>query len=90
MHTHDIDELVLVQEGTAEARLGDQTEVVSQGALVFIPAGVAHGGRAIDEPVTFVGFFATDTVDWTYLERNPKPGTENDPPQPRAEYSPRN
>ena len=52
-YVHDLDEFVLVQDGTREVRLGDEIEVVPPGALIFIPAGVAHSGpdRLLDRSV---------------------------------------
>lgn len=81
LHTHTTYEVVLVEGGRAEVTLGDETRMVAPGTIVFIPPGVAHGGSAFAERVRFVGFFPTSAVDISYLERNPAPGTEGDPPQ---------
>ena len=54
------------------------------------PSGVPHGGRPVDGGVTFIGFFAATTVETTYLERNPAPGTEGDAPQAAAVIDARN
>lgn len=89
LHTHDIDELVVVHDGTPQVRLGDETKVVSPGSLIFVPAGVAHGGGADEGPVTFLGIFAADAFITTYVERSPAPGTENEPPQPPTVFNAR-
>lgn len=81
LHTHTTYEVVLVEGGRAEVTLEDETRVVSPGTIVFVPPGVAHGGCALAERVRFVGVFPTSNVDISYLERNPAPGTEEDPPQ---------
>jgi hypothetical protein len=41
LHTHTVDEVVIVDEGVGEAQLGDDREEVSAGSVVFVPAGVA-------------------------------------------------
>jgi len=82
LHVHPTYEVVYLAEGPAEITVGDDTRIVEAGAIVFAPAGVPHGGRAIDGPARFVGFFPTDVIETTYLERNPAPGTEGDPPRP--------
>jgi quercetin dioxygenase-like cupin family protein len=85
LHVHPIDEVVLVVEGVTDVTLGASTRTLQPGAIVFIPAGIPHGGVNVgDVPVRFVGMFSTDRVPTTYLERNPAPGTEGDPPQPGA------
>jgi quercetin dioxygenase-like cupin family protein len=89
LHTHDIDELVIVQDGSAEVRVGDDVRVVPKGAVLFVPAGVAHGGGAHGGGVVFVGVFASPLIGTTYLERNPTPGTEDDSPQPPSIFDAR-
>jgi quercetin dioxygenase-like cupin family protein len=81
LHTHTVDEVVVVTGGPARVQVGDEVVVVEPGAVLFAPAGTPHGGAAIDREVTFIGFFATPTIETTYLERNPAPGTEGQPPQ---------
>lgn len=86
LHTHPIDEVIVVAEGTAEFALGDEVRIARDGAVVFVPAGTPHGGGPVDDrPVRFIGFFASDRVGVTALERNPAPGTEGDPPRPPYE-----
>ena len=52
-------------------------------AVVFIPAGTAHRTRnASDSPVRVHAMFPSEVIGIEYLERNPAPGTENDPAQP--------
>ncbi len=86
LHTHPIDEVIVVAEGMAEVTCGDEVRVVSAGAVIFAPAETPHGGGPVDDrPVTFIGFFPADRVGFTALERNPAPGTEADPPRPTYE-----
>jgi len=42
LHTHPYDEVLIVQEGTATARVGDETAEISAGDIVLIPAGEPH------------------------------------------------
>ena len=88
LHTHPIDELVVVLEGTAEVTLDEETHVVQPGAVIFIPERTPHGARNTgDEPAKLIGLFPSERVGFRYLERNPAPGTEADLPQPPFEMN---
>jgi quercetin dioxygenase-like cupin family protein len=81
VHVHRVDELVIVH-GDGVYRLGEEERPVSDGAVVFIPAGVPHGlSNPGPEPLPLEGIFATTQVWMRYLERNPAPGTEDDAPR---------
>lgn len=57
------------------------------GRYVRDPAGTAHDGRNVgSEPWRVLGVFPAERVGFEYLERNPAPGTEGDPPQPAYEF----
>lgn len=47
LHTHPMDGLVLVLEGTGEVTLGDRKYTATAGSTVFIPAQIVHGHRNI-------------------------------------------
>ncbi len=86
LHTHPIDEVIVVAEGTAAVTCGEEVRLVSAGAVIFVPAETPHGGGPIDDrPVRFIGFFPAERVGFTALERNAAPGTEGDPPRPPYE-----
>jgi hypothetical protein len=90
LHRHEIDEAIVVESGEAELRLGEETRVVAGRSVVFVPAGVEHGARNVgEEDVIYTAFFSTTAIDIEYLERNPAPGTEADPPQPPVTYDAR-
>jgi quercetin dioxygenase-like cupin family protein len=83
LHTHPINEVVVVHEGTAEITLGDDTREIGPGAVVFIPAGTPHGTRnASPHPIRIHAMFPSEQIGVRYIERNPAPGTEGEPPQP--------
>lgn len=83
LHRHTMEEILIIDEGVAEVRLGDETQTVRSGAVVFVPAGIAHGTRNLSgSPVTLHAIFPFPVIDIEYLERNPAPGTEGDPPRP--------
>jgi mannose-6-phosphate isomerase-like protein (cupin superfamily) len=83
LHTHAIDEAIFIEEGEVQAVLGDETRLVSTGALIFIPAGIEHCLRNESEQVARIhGVFPADAIDIRYVERNPAPGTESDEPRP--------
>jgi mannose-6-phosphate isomerase-like protein (cupin superfamily) len=90
LHTHTTSEVVVVDEGTGTYRLGEDTTAVRGGSVIFIPAGVPHGtvndGTA---PLRIHAMYPSRVLDFTYLERNPAPGTEGDPPQPPTVTDPR-
>lgn len=83
LHTHPMEEVIIIEEGSAEVTLGDERRVVEPGAVVFIPVGKPHGVRnATERLVRLHGVFPSSVVALQYIERNPAPGTEGDPPQP--------
>lgn len=83
LHTHTVDEVVLYRSGSARVTLGEEQIEVGEGAAVFIPAGAPHGTlNAGGEPVRLFAVYPATQIDIRYLERNPAPGTEGDPPQP--------
>jgi mannose-6-phosphate isomerase-like protein (cupin superfamily) len=83
LHTHPISELIVIQEGSAEVTLGDNTQQVSPGTIVFIPAGTPHRTQnAGTSPIRIHAMFPSERIGIQYLERNPAPGTESDAPQP--------
>jgi quercetin dioxygenase-like cupin family protein len=85
LHTHSMSEAVVIERGHGRYTLGDQRMEVGPGACVLVPAGVPHGVvNSREEVLQLVGFFPSVVLDVTYLERNPAPGTEGQPPQPPA------
>jgi quercetin dioxygenase-like cupin family protein len=82
-HTHPINEVIVIDEGTREVTLGDETRDTGPGAVIFIPAAVPHGVRNTSaRAVRLHAMFPSERIGIEYLDRNPAPGTENDPPQP--------
>lgn len=82
LHLHPINEVIVILEGDAEVTLGEATERVTPGSVVFIPAGTPH--RTVNagaSPVRIYAMFPSEQIGIEYLERNPAPGTESDPPQ---------
>jgi quercetin dioxygenase-like cupin family protein len=86
LHQHSIDEILVVNKGDIEVSLGNRKQKVKDGAVVFIPAKVAHGFKNIgNDTAHIVAVFPSREVDINYLDRNPAPGTENqDPADPMA------
>ena len=90
LHRHALDEAIVVESGQVELRLGDETRIVTGRSVAFVPAGTAHGARNIGaDDVVYTAFFPSTAIDIEYLERNPAPGTEDDPPQPPVVYDAR-
>jgi len=83
LHTHPINEVIVIAEGTPTVTVGDERQEVGPGAVVFIPAGMAHGTRnASATPVRIHAMFPGERIGIEYIERNPAPGTEGGKPQP--------
>jgi quercetin dioxygenase-like cupin family protein len=85
LHTHTLEEVLIIDEGSAEVTLGDERRTVGAGAVVYIPINVAHGTRNIGSGELRVhAIFPSQIITIQYLERNPAPGTEGNAPQPMA------
>jgi quercetin dioxygenase-like cupin family protein len=86
LHVHRVSEVIFAH-GPGEQRLGDERRLVSEGDVVFVPAGVPHGlantGRA---PLRIEAVFPSDRIWLRYLERNPAPGTEAAEPSPPVTF----
>ena len=86
LHTHRVNEVIVVH-GNGTVRLGDDARRVANGAIVFIPAGTAHGvGNDGDNHLPIEAVFPTTRVWIHYLERNPAPGSESDEISPPLTY----
>ena len=62
LHIHDQgDELFYVVSGRGTATLGDQSEVIEPGDVIFVPRSAVHGisNLANDDPLTVVFFMDT-------------------------------
>lgn len=63
MHTDSAEEVVVILSGTAEAIVGDERGVLTEGGLGLVPALVPHDVRNVGEDtVRVVGFFSSSTV----------------------------
>lgn len=81
LHEHTIEEVFFLDSGTIEVTLGEERETIEPGAVVFIPAGVAHGFRNVGGGIARIhAVFPSPEITIRYLERNPAPGTEGDEP----------
>jgi hypothetical protein len=90
LHTHETVEVVVIQRGGGTYQLGGEEIAIDEGGVAFVPAGTPHGLRNDREAVlSITAFFPSDTIEVTYLARNPAPGTEGDPPQPPMRFDPR-
>ena len=81
LHRHDVDEVVVVIDGEGTYTLDGEESSVESGDVVFIPAGTEHGTHNRGSGVLHVhAVFPARKVLMEMLERNPAPGTEDDPP----------
>lgn len=90
LHNHPIDEVIVIDEGRAMVRLGDETREVGSGTIIFVPASTPHGtSNETADPVRLHAMFPSERIGIHYLERNAVPCTEGDPPQPPFEIDAR-
>lgn len=87
LHQHTVEEVLFVDEGSVEVRLGEERRSVSPGTVVFIPAGMSHGfANEGDEVARIHAVFPAREITIRYLDRNPAPGTEGDDPGPPVAF----
>ncbi|MFD8570538.1 helix-turn-helix domain-containing protein [Streptomyces sp. NPDC059639] len=67
-HSHPVHELVWVRGGTLTSRVEDRVFTVSEGHGLWMPAGVAHGGRATAGAQFHDAFFAPDHTPFAFGE----------------------
>jgi quercetin dioxygenase-like cupin family protein len=81
-HWHDVDEVVLYERGSARVHVDGVDSDVAAGSSVFIPAGAIHGTvNTGGEPLEIRAVYPTTDVRMDLVERNPMPGTEDEPPR---------
>jgi quercetin dioxygenase-like cupin family protein len=76
-HVQDIDEVIVLLEGTLEFRLGDERHIISAEQTIVIPKGVAHGFTAVGPgPARILGFLPQlgGLMNARYLEGGPPAG----------------
>ena len=60
LHTHTMDELIVIMEGALEVRIDGETHLVEKDHTVVIPPGAEHGFRVVgDGPAHLLVFFPT-------------------------------
>ena len=58
LHTHTIDELIVIMEGTLEVQIDGETRIVQKNHTVAIPPGTEHGFKVIgDQTAELLVFF---------------------------------
>ena len=73
LHTHKIDELIMVMEGTLEVRINGETHTVGKDHTVVIPPGAEHEFKVVGETnarliVFFPHMDPYSSENTTYLE----------------------
>ncbi|HET8968218.1 MAG TPA: cupin domain-containing protein, partial [Gaiellaceae bacterium] len=77
VHTDSAEELLIVLQGEAEARVGDEVGRIGSHEVALVPPMAPHGLRNVGEEVLRVfGTFSSSTVVSTFAE-----GLESDEPQ---------
>ena len=74
VHTDSAEELLIVVQGTAEARVGDEMGRIAKHEVALVPSMAPHGLRNIgDDVLRVLGTFSSSTVVSTF-ERPFEPG----------------
>lgn len=74
VHTDSAEELLVVVQGTAEARVGDEVGQITAHQVALVPAMAPHGLRNVgDDVLRVLGTFSASTVVSTF-ERPFAPG----------------
>jgi quercetin dioxygenase-like cupin family protein len=69
VHQDSAEELLIILQGSGEARIGDETGRVSKGHVALVPAMAPHGLRNDgDEVLRVLGTFSASTVVSTFEE----------------------
>ncbi|MDP6402384.1 MAG: cupin domain-containing protein [SAR202 cluster bacterium] len=74
LHTHEADELIVILEGTVEARLGEETSRVGADHTLVIPPNTPHGFTSVGPgDARIVAFFPIPDpfAHTTFLEGKP-------------------
>jgi quercetin dioxygenase-like cupin family protein len=76
VHTDSAEELLIIVQGTAEARVGDEVGRLEQHQVGLVPPMVPHGLRNVgDDVLRVLGTFSASTVVSTFEQ----PFAENGP-----------
>ena len=82
LHTHTIDELIVIMEGTLEVRIDGETHIAQKNHTVAIPPGVEHGFKVIGDRTAelFVFFPALDpySPEHTHYLEGARPASVKD------------
>ena len=73
LHTHEIDELIMIMEGILEVRINGETHTVEKDHTLFIPPGAEHGFKVVGEKtakliVVYPHMGPYSSENTTYLE----------------------
>jgi quercetin dioxygenase-like cupin family protein len=82
LHTHSVDELIVIMAGTLEVRIDGETQLVGKEHTVVIPPGAEHGFRVVgDQIAELLVFFPTldpYSPDHTHYLEGSRPASVND------------
>ena len=60
LHTHEMDELIMIMEGQVEVRINEEVYIVEKDHTLVIPPGAEHGFKIVgDETAKLLVFFPT-------------------------------
>ena len=60
LHTHEMDELIMIMDGQVEVRINEEVYIVQKDHTLVIPPGAEHGFKIVgDETAKLLVFFPT-------------------------------
>ncbi|MET9337621.1 cupin domain-containing protein [Nonomuraea sp. NPDC003804] len=83
VHFHTSEEVLIIDDGEAEAFYDGEWQPVGPGSVILVPPGVSHGFRNLSGgTVRLHAVFGGSVVGTQLLDRSPAPGTEDEPVPP--------
>lgn len=76
-HSHEAEQIMLVEQGRLWAKIGDEEQEIGSGALLIIPSNVTHAFRQLgDEDVVFYECFAPIRLEYLVGFKGPDPARQ--------------
>lgn len=76
-HSHEAEQIMLVEQGRLWAKIGDEEQEIGPGALLIIPSNVTHAFRQLgDEDVVFYECFAPIRLEYLVGFKGPDPARQ--------------
>ena len=64
IHAHPHEQITLVERGRVRFTVNGDDRIVSAGAVLYFPSGIAHGATMLDEEVVLIDIFSPVREDF--------------------------